>query len=385
MDAAGTLGHLDRLGFAALRLLLSALWQSSLLIAAIAVVALLLRRRRAAVRHAVWVAALVLTPVLPLLSWAAAQAGTPQAAVRVVSTYPPRYYSTRPRVPTAHLPRVQAGPPAAVEPALTLTDYPYALGSAAYALGAAAMLTLVAVGRVRLWQWRRRGATLDDPATVELFASARRRIGLRRGVALIESAGAPGPLTVGTLHPAVPAARAAARGAGTGGAAGSGRARNRPREALRRPDALGSIHRACAALLPPPRLGRGAPGGSPGRGRSGRRRAGIGRRAGFVCKAVGADGVGVASQGGCYGDGGRLRPHAQRVLPSGGGPPVEPARPTPSSEPSRARCDRPGRSGEPGGRAGRAARREADVSCSEGDGGCAGGGWSELHKWEDNY
>ncbi len=121
MDAAGTLGHLDRLGFGALRLLLSALWQSSLLIAAIAVVALLLRRRRAAVRHAVWVAALVLTPALPLLSWAAARAGTPQAAVRVVSAYPlPAPLAEReaappaaalPTAPTAQLgARLPAGP-----------------------------------------------------------------------------------------------------------------------------------------------------------------------------------------------------------------------------------------------------------------------------------
>ncbi|GAG18839.1 unnamed protein product, partial [marine sediment metagenome] len=57
----------DQFGFAAVRYLLSVLWQSSLLLAATYCISWLLRRRRAAVRHALWAFVLLFAPFLPLL------------------------------------------------------------------------------------------------------------------------------------------------------------------------------------------------------------------------------------------------------------------------------------------------------------------------------
>jgi hypothetical protein len=70
---------LDRLGFLAVTVLLTVLWQSSILLAAAGALVLLLRRRRASVRHAVWVAALLMIPALPVLGWLASSASAPQA------------------------------------------------------------------------------------------------------------------------------------------------------------------------------------------------------------------------------------------------------------------------------------------------------------------
>ena len=60
---------LDAHGFAVLRILLAVLWQSSILFLAIAAVTWMLRKRRASARHAVWLAALILAPLFPLLCY----------------------------------------------------------------------------------------------------------------------------------------------------------------------------------------------------------------------------------------------------------------------------------------------------------------------------
>ena len=62
MNAVTFWEALDRLGFETLRVLLSVLWQSSILLAAVMLIAFALRRRRASARHALWVAALLVAP-----------------------------------------------------------------------------------------------------------------------------------------------------------------------------------------------------------------------------------------------------------------------------------------------------------------------------------
>ncbi|HET6426829.1 MAG TPA: hypothetical protein VFJ30_00355, partial [Phycisphaerae bacterium] len=78
---------LDRVGFQAAWILLSALWQSSILLAAAGVLAWLLRRRRASVRQAVLAAAVLASPLIPLLGWGAWRSGTPRAPIPVVPAY----------------------------------------------------------------------------------------------------------------------------------------------------------------------------------------------------------------------------------------------------------------------------------------------------------
>ncbi|MCK4284320.1 MAG: hypothetical protein KAX44_08395, partial [Candidatus Brocadiae bacterium] len=75
MNALQLWARLDAVGYGTMRLLLGALWQSSILLLAIAALTWLLRGRRAAVRHALWVAGLVAAPLLPVFAWAASSLG----------------------------------------------------------------------------------------------------------------------------------------------------------------------------------------------------------------------------------------------------------------------------------------------------------------------
>jgi len=102
---------LDRAGFQAAWLLLSALWQSSILLAAAGALAWLLRRRRASVRQAVLAAAVLASPLIPLLGWAASRSGTPRAAIPVVPVYSAPVEPAAPLTPPAPAPDfVQPGP-----------------------------------------------------------------------------------------------------------------------------------------------------------------------------------------------------------------------------------------------------------------------------------
>ena len=77
MIAALFWDQLDGLGFEVVRVGLSLLWQSSILFGAAGLLVFALRRRSAAIRHRVWTAALLLTPLIPVLTWLASQAGSP--------------------------------------------------------------------------------------------------------------------------------------------------------------------------------------------------------------------------------------------------------------------------------------------------------------------
>jgi len=89
MNAAEWWLALDRAGFRVVWVLLSVLWQSSILLAAAGALAYCLRRGRAAVRHAVWAGAILACPLIPLLAWMASAPGAPRAGIPVVPRYSP--------------------------------------------------------------------------------------------------------------------------------------------------------------------------------------------------------------------------------------------------------------------------------------------------------
>jgi len=204
MDAASWLRALDGAGFGTLRVLLSVLWQSSILLGAAGLLVLLLRRRSASLRHAVWVAALCAAPVLPLLAWAASGVGTPRAELPVMPAYEAPVMVFEMAVAPAPMPITPLTPPVqpSVQEALLLGDYPWALGLLGYASVAGAFLVLVLVGRVRIGMWLRRGSPAGGRLTA-CFEHVRQAAGLRRPVRVIESEAAPAPMTVGALRPAV--------------------------------------------------------------------------------------------------------------------------------------------------------------------------------------
>ena len=130
MNATDWWGTLDSIGFGTARLLLSVLWQSSIPLAAAGLLAFVLRRRRASVRHTLWVAALVLTPLLPLVALGASRIGTPQAPIPVMPAYAPLppVLDVLPAAPAApEAPNVVALEAPAPPPRFSPADYPWAL------------------------------------------------------------------------------------------------------------------------------------------------------------------------------------------------------------------------------------------------------------------
>jgi len=113
MNGTGWWLTLDRMGFQTVRLLLSVVWQSSILLAAAGLLAWALRRRRASVRLAILAAAILSSPLIPLLgraaSWSRAQVPIPVM---------PSYSTT-----TATVEPAEAAPPVA-SPAETVTAAP---------------------------------------------------------------------------------------------------------------------------------------------------------------------------------------------------------------------------------------------------------------------
>jgi len=202
---------LDHWGFSAARVLLTVLWQSSILFLATMVLGRLLRRRRATLRHALWVAALLAAPLLPVLTLAGSHLGAPRAPVSVLPTYgepvelPELPMAPLPPAPSgeAPAPTVAAPEPAPPAPPLSLWDYPWALLLVGYASGVACFLALTVLGRVRLRQWVLGAAPILEERTQLAFAGAGKRLGLRQEVRLLESARVPVPLTSGAFRPVV--------------------------------------------------------------------------------------------------------------------------------------------------------------------------------------
>jgi len=209
MNAADWWPALDKAGFHVLRVLLSILWQSSVLLAAVGLIAWALRRRKASVRHAVWTAALLVAPFLPLIGFVASTAGTPQAEIRVVPSYTPvpvarvNFEEVEPGVPPPAFAGETFVPTGPEEVAPSPLSYPWALAFMGYAGGAVFLLALVNVGRIRLRRWVRKGSKVTDPRVVRAFGAARERFHIKRAFALIESTHTHAPMTIGTLRPAI--------------------------------------------------------------------------------------------------------------------------------------------------------------------------------------
>lgn len=222
---------LDIVGFETVKILLSLLWQSSILLGAVGLLTYGLRHRRASIRHQLWVAAFLITPVLPLLTWIASQAGTPQVQIPLV----PAYATRRPQAETGPAeftaddvktartsadssigsPREQAdvlGNDAAVPSPVTqlpsrkevsAAEYPWAMALLVYLCGLGVFVLLMAAGLLRIGKYIRQGRILTEPRITGLFNAARRKLGHTRGCVVIETEEIQIPMTIRTFYPIV--------------------------------------------------------------------------------------------------------------------------------------------------------------------------------------
>ena len=210
MSLLSLLSSLDRIGFDAMRLVLGVLWQSSILLVVIGVLAWALRRRRASVRHTLWVAALLAGPLLPLVGAAAFRSGAPQAPVPILPTYtapavrPDQRFASTPSAPavrpTMPIPAENEAAPQE-EAGVSVFAYPWAMSLMAYAIGLAAFLIWIALGRIRIRRWIRSAILLTEARAVSAFRSARETVVLRKDFLLLESDRVPTALSFGVFHP----------------------------------------------------------------------------------------------------------------------------------------------------------------------------------------
>ena len=212
MNALHVWSSLDQIGFTTMRVLLAALWQSSILLAAIGILTWLLRKRRPSVRHALWVGGLLLGPMLPLFAAIVLRTGAPQAPVRILPTYTePASLSVQPMEPIVSVPPLEPAVPMA-EPSegapeaqtrVSVLAYPWALLVIAYAGGFAAFLIWIALGRIRIRRWIRSAAPLVDERVLSIFRAAKRKIGFRRDFLVMEGDRTPTSVSFGVFHPLV--------------------------------------------------------------------------------------------------------------------------------------------------------------------------------------
>jgi len=211
MDMLSVWSRLDAVGYGAMRLLVGALWQSSILLVATGALTWLLRKRRASVRHALWVGALVAAPLLPLIGGAVLRAGAPQAPLRIL----PAYTQSMSLEPEIELPDLPAGTlepsPHAAEheaalqqpPAAPRRMYPWAMLLMGYAAGLVGFLAWIGMGRTRIRRWVRSAAPVLDGRVRSTFEAARETIGLGRDFLVLESDRVPAPMSYGLVHPVV--------------------------------------------------------------------------------------------------------------------------------------------------------------------------------------
>ena len=228
MNIQDILMMLDSSGFTVMSTLLSLLWQSSILFAVAGALAFFLRRKKETICHAVWLAALLALPLLPLLSGGAPEFGAPKAHLDVIPTYAePWKAPAQPSLPIQspvavqsqraaatseplNLPSsMEAGPspaqaaPVIPERRIVFTDYPWALALLAYLLVVGGFLGGMLLMRIRIHSWVVRGTAVDCPRTMEAFHTAIQLLGIDREYMVIEHPGIPAPLTCRILRPVV--------------------------------------------------------------------------------------------------------------------------------------------------------------------------------------
>ena len=223
MNTLTLLDQLDRLGFAAMQYLLSALWQSSLLFAATFALAWFQRKRRASVRHLIWVATLLVAPLLPVLTSGVRHAGAPQAPVAVLPTYAPSAPLPRmeplpepPPSPVVSAPFVPAPREIESHPVISAPrSHPWVWCLAAYGVGLAFLFAWIVAGRLRIRHWIRSARPATRERVLSVFRSAlegtqpaSRRTPLPflsplSRVEVLEGPGVPAPISTGILHPRV--------------------------------------------------------------------------------------------------------------------------------------------------------------------------------------
>jgi len=224
MNFTDCLISFDSFSYHIIRILFSALWQSSVLFMAVGVLVYILRRGKETVRHVLWVAAILIMPLLPFISWMLSNAGTPQKEIPVFPVYSSPHvkinnkinYPLSPQksspiehnkdvtektsISPAKSPKLLQQYPGKI---VSILNYPWAAALVGYMCVSIFFLLSVITGRLRIQQWIRNGDAVIDERTIDIFEHVRKRLGLNREITIIQSRHAAVPFTFKTFQPVV--------------------------------------------------------------------------------------------------------------------------------------------------------------------------------------
>jgi len=232
MNAAEWLIRLDGIGFHTVRILLSILWQSSIVFIAALILTRILYKRSAALRHLIWVGAVLAVPLIPPLTLTFEALNTPRTPIEIIPSYrTPRAETAEsggtageseknvmvfesvdppPRPPVIHFELRKTDKPeerTAAEKILAAASipfrYPWATVMLLYAAASVFLLGVIGHGVVRI-----RGLAASREGTVDercrlAFETAAAKLGLARAPALIGTDEIDIPMSVGLLYPVV--------------------------------------------------------------------------------------------------------------------------------------------------------------------------------------
>ncbi len=218
MDMVAWLLRLDLWGFQVVTMLLSILWQSSIVIAVAGILSYMLRKSKASVRHTLWAVSVLSVPLIPFLGWVADMAGTPRTPIPFIpvqeTRIPPDFAGSPVRdsgdgiLPGSMSLRAdEATVFATPEPEKMRLPFstvsPWTVLLTVYCFGMGMFCLFLIFGRARIVHMISGGKTVADPDILAAFERARLRLGLRRRISVVETGAVEVPLASGVIHPVV--------------------------------------------------------------------------------------------------------------------------------------------------------------------------------------
>ena len=238
MSADSIFAVLDAVGYEAGRLLLTLLWQSSIVFLVAWVLLQLLRNARAAVRFGIIITAVLTVPILPVFSRLSSVFDTPKHELNIIPRYQKASDRTTPDNKSTEPETTESVPPietASDDNALSgssstnistesnetlpsvpatesstetissfsLLDYPWAIALLLYGLIAGWFLFWFAGGRVCLGIWLKSSRSMIDNRVIRYIEEASNRLGIRRPVIAIECDSISAPMTYRVQRPII--------------------------------------------------------------------------------------------------------------------------------------------------------------------------------------
>ncbi|MFC1650138.1 M56 family metallopeptidase [Candidatus Latescibacterota bacterium] len=225
MNISSLLSEFDHIGYNAIRILLTVLWQSSIVLVVIGILTYMLRSKKESIRYYLWLTAILVIPLLPFFSWGFAKIGTSQAEIRLIPLYSSPQVRIEQRVPnqeTSHkfgtqrehnneivdqymiLPEISAAIQSQNSGTnISLMDYLWALVFAVYIITASFLLTLIVIGRIRIRNWIVTCGPVMDSRVIEVFQNVKKRLAISKDIIIIENEQIHAPMACRIFHPTI--------------------------------------------------------------------------------------------------------------------------------------------------------------------------------------